>query len=82
MEEGQNSKMRAETEPRGVRKTDTKISRLSDTSSFNKEAKLLCSRKKLHAKESDDHALTSVMGILNVGFCFCTYVIKIIIKVG
>ena len=49
VEEGQDSKTPVETEPRGVRTTETKISRLSATSSFSKEAKLLCLRKKLHA---------------------------------
>ena len=49
VEEGQDSKTPVETEPRGVRTTETKISRLSATFSFSKEAKLLCLREKLHA---------------------------------
>ena len=62
---GQNcrSKTCVETELRIFRTTETKIPRHSDTFSFSKDAELLCSRKKLHATWSNDHAFISVMGI-------------------
>ena len=49
VKEDQDMKTRVETELCRVQTTETKISRNLDTSSFNKDAEPLYSRKTLHA---------------------------------